>query len=284
MTTGSRRDRERLSTDPAVQWDPSRRIYPRHLKLYTECPYRVRLRYLDDVPEPKTFNLAFAKGQIAHQLLQYCAHQLQRGHPPPDAQTLLTKVQTRFRRDDFPSDLTWQKEIDALLQAILFGLRYLAPDETFLKIEKNGTREFIADSEIGPFTLATRADLVLLRENEDGPYVEIVDYKTGRRWQDMRVPVISRFVFRDLLQEHFPDPSTARVVFTYLWLGSKEVESIELDPGLCYDHWIEIRQTMRNLLAETEWPAQPSSRCQYCPYAQKICQHAYTATHDPQPF
>lgn len=278
MTTERWHDREPSPPEPPPRWEPSRRIYPTHLKLYTECPYRVRLRYLEDVPEPRTFNLPYVKGQIAHQLLQNGAVRIQRGLNPPDPSSLRDTIQKRLRRDDFPSELTWQKDVDDLLQSVLFGLRYLAPDETFLKIEKGDKRES-ADPEIGPFTLATRADLVLLREDEDGSYVEIVDYKTGRRWKDPRVPVISRFVFRDLLQEHFPNPSAARVMFTYLWLRSNEVESFDLDPAYCYDHWPEIRATMGALLTEREWPAQPSTGCRYCPYANGICPYGAPVGH-----
>lgn len=65
------------STSPA--WPDERWISPTALRGYSRCPHRVRLRYLDRIPEPKTFSVQLSKGRITHDLLAMSARRIVRG-------------------------------------------------------------------------------------------------------------------------------------------------------------------------------------------------------------
>jgi hypothetical protein len=67
---------------PGPAWTPDIWISPSKLRTYANCPYRVRLEYLDKVAAPRPFNLFLAKGNIAHDLLRLNAQLIRAGKPP----------------------------------------------------------------------------------------------------------------------------------------------------------------------------------------------------------
>lgn len=114
---------------------------------------------------------------------------------------------------------------------------------------------------------------MLLRTADDGePFIDFVDYKTGRRGTDDLVPVFMRYALTGYLRTVVPDTQAIRMQFTWLWLETGEVDITELTLDSSLAAWASLTENVARLLAEREWPTQPSNWCHYCPYNGRPCQ------------
>ena len=234
-----------------VLWPREKTLSPSLLQAYTRCPFQARLQYIEDVQGRRAFNLLLAKRSIAHAILLLGAQRWERAMAMPDAAEIERLVRQRLRRREFPSPEEWETHVAEVVRWVRYGLAYLDPTVRVLRAEKPGKRLDDSGAGAGRVTLMTRPDLVLLRHDESGFYAEFVDYKTGKPRDDFVTPVLTRFVFRELLKAHFPNPTPARVVFTYLWLNAREAQQIELTLNLCHDHLAQTRASIQALYGET---------------------------------
>lgn len=261
--------------DPATdgrRWPPGRWISPTALRHYDRCPRRVRLTYIDAVPEPRRFNLFLSKGRIAHNLLQYSARRISRGQPVHDAGTFLEMAIHRLPPREFPSPEERHEHAMEIVRWVTYGLDYLDRDAEYLAIERGNNRPFTVVPGLDPYRLSARPDLILLRGAPDGErYIEFIDYKTGKPRDDALAPVLTRYVSRQMLKRYVPNPTTARMRFTYLWLAAGERQVVELTLDWCETTWDSATAMIRNLTTEQEWPARPSTLCHYCPYNDNAC-------------
>lgn len=258
----------------ALRWPRDRWISPTVLKMYAQCPKRVRLRHLDDIEPPWRYQVHLRKGTIAHNLLRDIAYLMRGGHPVVDEGEIRKRASLRLPRELYPSDESREAALSDIVRWVGFGRRYLEriPDPEWLLIERNQTRRYRVFSGVDAYTLMARPDVVVQRTDEDGgPLVEIIDYKTGTIRPEPDPPVLMRFVARDLLERHFGDASSARVRFTYLWLDQADQTRIDLSVEHCNDAWPGLTGQVRALARESAWPATPSKLCHYCPYHQNIC-------------
>jgi hypothetical protein len=266
-------------------WPPDRWISPTALRNYDNCPRRVRLKYIDQAPEPPVFSLFLSKGRIAHNLLQYSARRISRGQPVDDDGSLLDKAIHRLPPEEFPSPEALRGHAMDILRWVRFGLDYLDRDAEYLAIERGNNRPLTVFPGLDPYKLIARPDLILLRTAPDGErYVEFIDYKTGKPRDDEMVPVFTRYVSREMLKRSLPDPTTARIQFTYLWLEPGEKQVVELTLEFCEPAWESATETIRSLASERIWPAQPSMLCHYCPYNGNACTAFQQMVNDTAPF
>lgn len=266
-------------------WPPDRWISPTALNHYGTCPRRVRLKHIDRLPEPPGVNLFLTKGRIAHQILQQSAKLIARHRPVLGDEVLSNMVSQRFHPRDFPSNETMESHIADVLRWVRYGLGYLDRDAEYLLIERNSTRPVALPSFPGPYTLMARPDLILLRTDHDGGrYIEFIDYKTGKQRDDDVLPVLTRYVSRELLKTVLPDPTTARMRFTFLWLQDRDADVIELPLEYCEWSWESVTGALGALLTEREWPERPSHLCNYCAYNGNACTAFARMAPDPARF
>lgn len=254
-----------------VRLPRDRNISPTLLHHYATCPYRVRLQYIDQVPQPRRYNHHLSQGRIAHDLLRHAALCIPRNQPLPAPDQLFAMANRRVPWKEFPSPETRLGYVEQIVRWVNYGVAHLDRDAEYLVIERFRSRPFAGGDPREPVTLLFRPDLVLLRGDIDGEFIEVIDYKTGTPRPDPDVPVIARFILRPLLAELSPEPSAVRVRFTYLWLEHQATDEYDLDVDFCHQHWPRITGTIERLFAETEWQPNPSFRCNYCPYHGNAC-------------
>jgi hypothetical protein len=241
--------------------------YPSHLKDFTECRRRYQLKVIERRKVDEAFSSALTKGNVAHTVLKLCADELRRT-PRRHVSDLHTLVEPRLLRAPYPSDLAWRADVEEIVSWVRYGLSYLK-DTTIIGAELFLRREYPGDDECEAFTVGARIDLVLLRRDEDGePYVEVVDYKSGRSgWEDPLAPVMARFVLKTLLRQQLPARTFSRVVYTWLYLAERAPHRLELELDLCLERWDEVKRVVAEIGAEELFPPSPSPYCRFCPYS-----------------
>lgn len=90
------------------------------------------------------------------------------------------------------------------------------------------------------------------------------------------MPVFTRYVLTSYLRTVVPDTQAMPMQFTWLWLETGEAEVTELSHEAALAAWPALTAAIGRLLAEREWPAQPSAWCHYCPYNGTAC-HAFAS-------
>lgn len=264
--------REPSSTHGSPAWPVDRAISPTVLSRYCTCPREVRLRYIDQRTGRKEFSLQLTKGNVAHGILKHCADRIVRGLPPPGPPNFEDMASRRLHTWMFPSEETRRCEIADVVRWVHYGLECLDRNADYLLIERNATRSLVLPLYTGPNLLMARPDLILLHMEPDGePFVEFIDYKTGKPRDDEVVPVFTRYVSRELLKRHLPNPTIARMQFTFLWLDARERQVIDLSLDYCEWAWESVKGQIEALLDEREWPERPSHLCNYCGYNGNAC-------------
>lgn len=253
-------------------WPPDRNISPTVLHRYLSCPREVRLNYIDQRRGFRESSISLTKGNVAHDILKQSAGRIARGLLPLGLEALADMASRRLHRNMYPSEETRQSDIAVIVRWVRYGLEYLDRDASYLLIERYATRPVVLPSSPGSHMLMVRPDLILLRTEHDGErYVEFIDYKTGKPKDDEIVPVFTRYVARQLLKQHLPNPTIVRMQFTFLWLDVREQQVIDLSLDHCEWAWESVKRQIGALLEEREWPERPSHLCHYCPYNGNAC-------------
>jgi hypothetical protein len=260
----------RLASD---QW-----VSPTLLTTYETCPHRVRLQYIDRVLSPPRYDHVLVQGSIAHSLLKHVAQLIARRMPEPSSAKIYEMAIRRLQPRNFPTIDAMEGQARQIARWVQTGTAHLDREAEYLLIEKPRHRPFNSREPKSGITMIFRPDLVLQREDDAGTFIEVIDYKTGKRREESDVPVISRFILNSLLEERMPDAWQMRVRFTFLWLDIGDVETIDLDSAYCSKRWQGILQTIDRLRDETEWMPTPSILCHYCPFHKNAC-HAYVPRH-----
>lgn len=253
-------------------WLASRAVYPTHLRRYLECPRRCRLEYVDRVPIPDpAWDPVLEKGNVLHKLMERHAWALwKRGQTSVDAQSFIAYKLPTVR---YPTLEQRDHDIRQVLEWSRGALAYLTVEATeFLCVEFYKPRVWERSSHPTPLRIGAKADVVVKRHDRIGPYIEIIDYKTGKNREFTgHTPLLSRIALRDLMLLHLPGGDCPRSIFTYLWLESGEIQRIELEWSYLLEQWKVVGKQINDLLAERTWPMRPSRRCRWCPYLNVAC-------------
>ncbi|MGC4107349.1 MAG: PD-(D/E)XK nuclease family protein [Thermomicrobiales bacterium] len=256
-----------------VRLNRDRTISPTLLKTYRECPHRVRLQYIDQVDPPRQYEYHLSQGLIAHDLLAMVANRLKRGMPLPSRDEVYRLAIRRVPRSEFPTPEAHDDAVRQIVRWVETGMRYLQrdPDGLIMLVERPTKRGFGPDD---PLQITFRPDLV----RWTGEHLEIIDYKTGKRWLDDNVPVIARFTINAWLEREGERPWQVPTRFTWVWLDLDERDSVSLDAAFCKAPWAAVNTLVDRLFAETEWLPTPSYRCRWCPFHRIACDAADTAS------
>lgn len=267
MTSARDSSSESVIQSLPVSLARNRNVSPTLLKHYAQCPHRVRLQYIEHAPQPRQYDHFLSQGRIAHDLLRFGADRRKRGMPLPQSDLLFQMANPRVPASEFRREETRHDFVEQIVRWVETGMSYLGDDVDILFIEKFQRRPFGRSAT----TLLFKPDIVLRRQDRDGEFIQVIDYKTGNLFEDDVVPVIARFILKPLLRELYDDPSEARVCFTHVWLEHKEHRDRDLTVEFCDYHWPEITNTIERLFAETEWKPNPTQLCKYCPYNGNGC-------------
>jgi hypothetical protein len=246
--------------------------YPSQLKLFGDCRRRYLLKVVERRQVVEPFSPALEKGKVAHAVLKLCAARIMHDSDASLAD-LGMLVAARLPREPYPSTPSWQSDVDEISAWVTYGLAQLDAAATMLGAELFLRRAYAGDAACEPFSLGAVLDLVLLRRGGDGtPYLEVVDYKSGRnRWRDPLAPVVVRFVLKPLIRQNLPSDEFGRVVYTELYLAQQFARRLELERPLCLERWETIKQLIMEIRAERVFPPSPSPLCQFCPYDGNGC-------------
>ena len=261
-------------------WSSKRVISPSALRRFGDCPHRVRLRYIDDILEPKSFKVDLSKGRITHELMAASLRRIRQGSLEFGENWCFQQVERRLPPHEFPSPAARQAHARDVAHWVTWGLNQIDRTATILRIEKGASREVPGQGSGSPLRLYTRPDLVLLHDERDGPLVEFIDFKTGREYEDHLVPAIMGYVFTNALSPDIPPSSGLRMRFTWYWLAERRSTSRDLTLDYSTEKLEEVRAIVDRLLAEREWRPQPSHLCHWCPYRGNPCTALADAAND----
>ncbi len=255
--------------------------YPSNLRLFAECRRHYLFKVVERRGVDEPFSTALAKGKIVHDVLKICATQLMHDAPSLPA-NLYALVEPRLPREQYPSALTWKSDVEEVVRWLKYALSYLDSNAIVVGAELFLSREFAGDDACAGFPIGAVLDLVLLRRDlEDEPYLEVVDYKSGRSgWEDPLAPIIARFVLKGLISRHLPAGRFGRVVYTELFLAERTPRFLELELQLCLERWEEVKLRVAEIAREEEFPPFPSPRCRFCPYNGNGCLAGFSEPED----
>ncbi len=246
--------------------------YPSQLKLFTECRRRYLLKVVERRQVNEPFSPALEKGKVAHAVLKLCAAALMRT-PAGCPANLRALVASHLSREPYPTELSWQADVEEIVAWVKYGLSYIDPAAVILGAELFLKREYPGDDAIGAFPVGAVLDLVLLRRDDEGElFFEVIDYKSGRSaWENPLAPVIARFVLKRLVAQHLPAGRFARVIYTELYVSEQVPRQLELDLPLCLERWEDVKRLVAEIGADDVFSPSPSPLCQFCPYNGNGC-------------
>jgi hypothetical protein len=246
------------------------------LDIYTKCRRRYLLKVIERRRVDEPFSPPLEKGRVAHDVLKLCADQLM-GMPASCPADLRSLVASRLPREPYASEQAWRYDLEEIVNWVKYALAYLDPEATILGAELFLNRKYRGDADCAGFTAGAVLDLVLLRRDEqEAPFIEIVDYKTGKcGWENPLAPVIARFVVKPLITRHMPAGFFGRVVYTELYLAERVPRQLDLELSRCLERWEEVKRLVSAIKAEELFPPSPSPQnCRFCPYAGNGCDAA----------
>ena len=261
-------------------WLSGKVISPTALKRFGECPQRVRLRYIEDVQEPKSFSVYLSKGRITHELLAASLRRIRQGDLEFGQEWCFHQVERRLPPHEFPSREAREGHAREVARWVTWALDRLDRTASILRIEKGESREAPGQPAGSPLRVYSRPDLVLLHTDDDEPLVEFIDFKTGREREDHLVPAMMGFVFTDALPGEIPAGIRFRMRFTWYWLAARETTHQDLTLDYSQEKLAEIGTIIEQLLAERAWLPRPSHLCHWCPYRGNPCTAYANAAND----
>ena len=258
-------------TADGPRWPRSRAIYPTSLRRYLECPHRVRLEYIDKVAiEPPAWDPVLEKGNAVHKIMESIGGHIRRNRPIPNY--VRQRAEQLLPASKYPFEAVRQHDIEDVLAWSRAALRYLRRQPTRILVIEHYKPQRLTEERFANVQVGAKADIVVRREDQFGPYIEIIDYKTGRNREYLsHTPILSRIALRDIIKSELPGARFPRSMFTYVWLESGEIQQIDLDEEFLLFQWDEVSKHLEDLLDEETWPLSPSPRCRWCPYYRRAC-------------
>lgn len=259
---------------PGPRWNRSKGIYPTSLRRYMECPHRCRLEYIDRVRYEQPWTREIEVGNALHKVMERTANSLRSRQVPAPAQSFRRWVGDMLPAHRYDDQQERAADIDNVLEWAEQGEGYLSDGEAdILLVEHYTPRRWTDSGELGSVLLGAKADVVVKRHDEHGPYVEIIDYKTGRnRHHTQFTPLLSRIALKRRIQAVLRQQRAPRVVFTYLWFRYDEVDERWMTANEMHQQWGELHRILVRMVNEETWPKRPNPKmCHYCPYFNTEC-------------
>jgi CRISPR/Cas system-associated exonuclease Cas4 (RecB family) len=263
-----------LAGMPGPRWNRNKGIYPTSLRRYLECPRRCRLEYIDRIRYERPWERAMEVGNALHKVMERVGNTLQRRQAPPPTETFRSLVETLLPEREYDDPQVRAADIDDILLWAAVGEAYINDGEAqVLIVEHYDPLRWEDRGELGSVMLGAKADIVVRRHDAEGPYLEIIDYKTGRNRDHTEfTPLLSRIALKRRIDAALRGQAEPRVVFTYLWLRAGEVDRRWQTREEMHHRWDDLRSILVRMVHEEEWPMRPNPRvCRFCPYLDTVC-------------
>ncbi len=262
------------SPDLVWRWPPPKAMSPSSLKTFGQCHFRIKLRYVQNIPPPDQWVQFYALGNATHSALGTIAQQMKIGVPPIGEAQIRLLCGMHMPLSQYPTPEAHEADVKNVLEWVRRGRSWLERQriDDWLLIEQMQKRKVPLLPTRATYELLAKPDLVLRRTDADGQaFIHIIDWKTGGVWPEDDVPVIHRYVLRQRLQEWMGDASLSKVRFTWIWLKEQDHKDVDVSVEHCNDLWPGIVEQMEAMATETEWKATPGWHCRYCPYSGNHC-------------
>lgn len=252
----------RLDGMPGPRWNRSRGIYPTALRRYLECPRRCRLEYIDKIPCERPWDLAMEVGNALHKVMERIGNILRNGKAPPPTASYLRWIERLLPADRYDDPRARAVDIDDVMEWAAVCETYINDGRTEVLIVEHYTpRRWDDPGSLGSVLLGAKADVVVRRHDQQGPYIEIIDYKTGHnRDHTQFTPLLSCIALKKRIQAVLPDQRTPRIAFSYLWLRDGDIDTRWQTRGEMGDRWRELHDVLLRMVSEERWPMQPNAR------------------------
>ena len=257
---------------PGPRWNRNRGIYPTALRRYLECPRRCRLEYIDNIRYEQPWDRAMEVGNALHKVMERIGNQLRQGKTLPPTASYRRWVESLLPAERYDDPREHAIDIDEVLEWAAVCEAYINDGRSEVLIVEHYTpRRWIGPEPLGSVLLGAKADLVVRRQGPHGPWIEIVDYKTGRNRDHTEfTPLLSCIALKPRIEAIQPDPGDA--AFTYLWLRDGDIDTRWQTREEMHRCWSHLREVLARLVHEERWPMQPNPRvCRYCPYHGSHC-------------
>lgn len=122
--------------------------------------------------------------------------------------------------------------------------------------------------------LRGRVDLAITRQAACGPASVLVDWKTGKPWEDPTELRYQALLLRAAM------PELAQITGFYVWLRTNAIGQMH-DVNDTARTWADVHRTLGSIVRRfnaADWPADDGPLCAWCPVGKDQCQHK----RDPQ--
>ena len=244
-------------------------ISPYKLEMYLRCPRQYKFQYVDGLSKQYHKDTPpLVIGSLIHNTLNHYYRRIK-----PEERNLeklrevfKQKFLDHFAKEDpgyklFGGD---QKQVNEWVEKAKKQLENFynsdqAQIEPFIAPERNPTHE-LEDENISLTGKLDRVD-----KDKDG--LKIIDYKTGKLWEQDVDPLQLNF-YHLLLNYIYPDEIVAKKIYYYLDEDKQvEVPIKESETDQTYELVVD---TVEKIQKDKEFPAQPNPNCKFCDF-QTIC-------------
>lgn len=253
--------------------------YPSQLTTYLQCPERYFHRHVERRRVEEPFSPTLARGAAAHDALAEILETRRLGGAYPDGEGLRRVVVSHLPRGPYPSEITWQTDVEGVCRQVEFALATLGPSARILLVERTVTYNAIGRAagpgapEAFPFTLRARLDLLAETPAKpgdavggaDGDAVTLVayDWKSGGRVDYLQ----SACAYLGVRRAY---PGVPIRVVTVL-MGERRIHVDDWERDALRAAFRTIRRTIASIRAEEHWTPEPSNLCAYCAYDGNGC-------------
>ncbi len=251
--------------------------YPSQLTTYLQCPERYLHRHVERRRVEEPFSPTLARGSAAHDALAEILETRRLGGTYPDGNGLRRVVASHLPRGPYPSEITWETDVEGVCRQVEFALTTLGPSARILLVERTVTYNAIGRAsgpgtpDAFPFTLRARLDLLAETranpgaEPHDADAVTLVayDWKSGGRVDYLQ----SACAYLGVRRAY---PGVPIRVVTVL-MGERRIHIDDWERDALRAAFRTIRRTIASIRAEEHWTPEPSNLCSYCAYDGNGC-------------
>ncbi len=234
------------------------------LSVFETCPLQYRYRYRQRIPTP--WSAAQSFGSSVHRALELWYQALINGHKPTQS-SLLTFYQETFAATGYADRLELKKMMQMGEKMLVSYRRNIfKPKKKVLELEKSFSVKLGPDFKIGG-----KIDRIDRWRNG----VEIIDYKTGRVWDDKKVENSDQMTMYALAAAHHGSslrlgfkPEEVKLSFVFLQTG--EIKSTKRTAAQLKRAQVDLLAT-KEKIEQSRFSPTPGRWCDFCDY-KLICE------------
>lgn len=230
-------------------------LYPTYINLYKQCPERYYHERVERQKPEEGFNAALTEGIAMHDILAAAASIYRRSFD--DGAVVLCDIESRAESalpfGAYSSELAWRADVEAIVFGVKEGLKYLDGEARVLAAEATYQFPYTRQKDCPSFVLAAKVDLVLLkRDADDRPFLDVVDYKGG---SSLRVDPVQEIAARIVVKQNASrfKSEYEYIQSTTIHLGAGVRSSVVVDDDECGRRWAQIKDLVSAISEADQW-------------------------------